>query len=142
MKKRVLACGTFDLLHPGHLHFLKQARSLGDELHVCVARDYNVFRIKQRLPLWDEHKRALELSTLPFVDCVHLGHKEDFLYPVELIRPHIIALGYDQSLPCTMEDYLAEHHITLTRLTPHQEHTYKSSLLRPHFTDTIRCMTS
>jgi FAD synthetase len=39
---RVLATGTFDLLHPGHVYFLTQARALGDELFVIVARDSNV----------------------------------------------------------------------------------------------------
>ena len=39
---RVLATGTFDLLHPGHVYFLTQARAMGDELFVIVARDSNV----------------------------------------------------------------------------------------------------
>ncbi|MCJ7794379.1 MAG: adenylyltransferase/cytidyltransferase family protein, partial [Methanoregulaceae archaeon] len=40
--KRVVATGTFDLLHPGHLYYLEQSKKLGDELFVIVARNTNV----------------------------------------------------------------------------------------------------
>jgi FAD synthetase len=36
---RILATGTFDILHPGHLRYLSEAKELGDELYVIVARD-------------------------------------------------------------------------------------------------------
>ena len=37
-RKRVMCCGTFDYLHPGHLSFIAQAAALGDDLYVVVAR--------------------------------------------------------------------------------------------------------
>ena len=37
--RRIVATGTFDILHPGHVYYLEQSRALGDELHVIVARD-------------------------------------------------------------------------------------------------------
>ena len=40
--RRVVATGTFDLLHPGHVFYLEESARLGDELHVIVARDVNV----------------------------------------------------------------------------------------------------
>ncbi|MEF8827161.1 MAG: adenylyltransferase/cytidyltransferase family protein, partial [Halapricum sp.] len=42
MGDRVVAQGTFDLLHPGHLYYLREAASMGEELHVIVARRENV----------------------------------------------------------------------------------------------------
>ena len=56
-ERRVLCCGTFDYLHPGHLSFLKQAAALGDDLHVVIARDENVLRIKGVAPDHAETKR-------------------------------------------------------------------------------------
>ena len=47
---KVMGCGTFDGLHPGHLSYMKQLRNLGDEIYVVVARDCNVKDIKCRLP--------------------------------------------------------------------------------------------
>ncbi|EQD52190.1 glycerol-3-phosphate cytidyltransferase, partial [mine drainage metagenome] len=46
MGVRVMATGVFDLLHPGHLYFLTEARKLGDELVVVVARDQTARRLK------------------------------------------------------------------------------------------------
>jgi cytidyltransferase-like protein len=40
--RRVVATGTFDILHPGHIYYLEESRKLGDELWVIVARDANV----------------------------------------------------------------------------------------------------
>lgn len=45
--KRVVATGVFDLLHPGHIHFLRAARELGDELVVIIANDATVRRMKR-----------------------------------------------------------------------------------------------
>ena len=58
MGKRVLCCGTFDYLHPGHISFLKQAARLGTELFVVVARDENVKRLKGRYPDHGEEERV------------------------------------------------------------------------------------
>ncbi|HEY4500387.1 MAG TPA: adenylyltransferase/cytidyltransferase family protein, partial [Candidatus Paceibacterota bacterium] len=49
--KRVMVFGTFDILHPGHLYFLRAAKKLGDYLIVSLARDVNVRKIKGRKAL-------------------------------------------------------------------------------------------
>ena len=46
--KTVLAFGTFDVLHPGHIHYLKKAKGLGDRLVVIVSRDDSVRLIKKK----------------------------------------------------------------------------------------------
>ncbi len=92
--KRVVATGTFDLLHPGHLYYLAQSRLLGDELHVIVARDQNV-RHKPP-PIVPELQRLKMVSALKPVDHARLGDREDMFVPIEEIRPAIITLGYNQ----------------------------------------------
>ncbi|HIH69732.1 adenylyltransferase/cytidyltransferase family protein [Methermicoccus shengliensis] len=92
--KRVLATGTFEFLHPGHLHFLSEARKLGDELVVLVARD-SMIRHKPR-PIIPERQRLEMVSALRVVDRAVLGSERDIFEPLYEIRPDVIALGYDQ----------------------------------------------
>jgi len=91
---RVLATGTFDLLHPGHLYFLEQAKSLGDELYVIVSRDRNVHH--KPSPILPEEQRLLMVRSLKPVDHAVLGSLVDYFEPIESIRPDIIVLGHDQ----------------------------------------------
>ncbi len=92
--KRVMATGTFDILHPGHVEFLKKARELGDELVVVVARDSNV-RHKPK-PVIPEKQRLEMVQALKWVDIAVLGDERDMFRPVVELKPDIIALGYDQ----------------------------------------------
>lgn len=91
---RVMAAGVFDLLHTGHLHYLEQARSYGDELVVVVARDASVARRKHD-PITPEEMRLELVRALKPVDQAVLGHKEDHFKTVEELEPAIIALGHD-----------------------------------------------
>jgi FAD synthetase len=91
---RVVAQGTFDILHPGHVHYLQDAADMGDELHVIVARSVNVTH-KEPPVVPDEQRREM-VGALKPVDQAHLGHPEDIFVPIERIEPDIIALGYDQ----------------------------------------------
>ena len=91
---RVLATGTFDLLHPGHVYFLNQAKAMGDELFVIVARDSNVTH-KQK-PIVPEAQRLEMIDALEMVNKAFLGSEKDIFEPLKKIRPDIITLGYDQ----------------------------------------------
>jgi len=91
---RVLATGTFDLLHPGHVYFLTQAKALGDELIVIVARDSNI--IHKPKPIIPEEQRLEMVNSLKMVDQALLGSEKDIFEPLKQIKPDIIALGYDQ----------------------------------------------
>ncbi|WP_256299395.1 adenylyltransferase/cytidyltransferase family protein [Haloarchaeobius salinus] len=90
----VIAQGTFDILHPGHLHYFSEAASLGDELHVIIARRENVTH-KQKPILPDRQRRDM-VAALEMVDEAHLGHTEDIFVPIERIDPDCIVLGHDQ----------------------------------------------
>ncbi len=72
---RVLATGTFDLLHPGHLLYLERSKKLGDELVVIVARDVNV-KHKPK-PIVPEDQRLKMVQALKVVDLAILGDEKD-----------------------------------------------------------------
>lgn len=93
--KKVLVAGVFDLVHPGHLHFLQRAKELG-EVYVVVARDSTVERIKGRRPVVPEGQRLRVVSQLKPVDHAVLGEEGDLLKVVERIRPDVILLGPNQ----------------------------------------------
>ncbi len=91
----VVATGVFGILHPGHILYLREARKLGDELIVIVARDIMVER-KKLNKFIPEEQRLEVVRALKMVDRAILGDEEDMLKPIEEIKPDIIALGKDQ----------------------------------------------
>ena len=92
--RRAVAQGTFDLLHPGHLHYLEEAADMAGELHVIVARGDNVTH-KPKPVVPDDQRREM-VAALEAVDEARLGHTEDFFVPVRDIDPDVIVLGHDQ----------------------------------------------
>ena len=92
---KIMATGAFDILHMGHIYFLKEAKKLGDELVVIVACDSTVRKLKHE-PVTSEKMRLLLIKELKIVDEAYLGQKDDIYKIVEEIKPDIIALGYDQ----------------------------------------------
>lgn len=92
---KVMATGTFDLLHLGHIYYLKEAKKLGDQLMVVVATDSTVRKLKHE-PINPEEIRLKLIKELRVVDEAYLGHEIDMYEIVEQIRPDIIALGFDQ----------------------------------------------
>lgn len=132
--KRVLVFGTFDELHPGHLNFFRQAKALGDELVVVVARDRTVERVKGRRPTEDERVRRRRVQAVEEVQAAVLGDKKDYLKVIKDTSPDIIALGYDQKFMVSdLGKYLTErglNMIRVVRLKPFLENKYKTSLRR------------
>jgi FAD synthetase len=92
-----MASGVFDLLHLGHLHYLQEARKLGDELVVVVATDATV-RKRKHEPVTPQEMRKEMVASLKVVDRSVLGREGDMFAVVEELKPDIIALGYDQEL--------------------------------------------
>lgn len=91
---RVLATGTFDLLHPGHILYLSKAKALGDELYVIVARE-SMIKHKPK-PVLSEEQRLAMVKALRIVDYAQLGSEKDIFEPLCQIKPDIIALGKNQ----------------------------------------------
>ena len=94
--KVVLAGGVFDIIHPGHIHTLNAAKNLGDVLIVVIATDKTAEKMKKRLPLHSQDQRKMLVDALSVVDLGVVGHEGDIFKTVDVIRPQIIALGYDQ----------------------------------------------
>ena len=94
--KIVLAGGVFDIIHPGHIHTLNAAKKLGDTLIVVVATDKTAIKMKKRNPLHSAQLRQELVSSLTMVDLCIIGDEEDIFKTVDLVKPEIIALGYDQ----------------------------------------------
>ena len=95
--KVVLAGGVFDIIHPGHINTLNAAKKLGDFLVVVIATDKTPIKMKKRNPLHSAQLRQELVSSLTMVDLCIIGNEEDIFKTVELVRPQIIALGYDQT---------------------------------------------
>ena len=95
--KRVMAVGVFDLLHAGHLHYLEQAKSLGDCLVVVIAHDDTV-RIRKHEPVTNHDLRCRMVEGLKPVDEAIIGNPPDVpIFDIlPIVKPDIIALGYDQ----------------------------------------------
>lgn len=90
----VLAQGTFDILHPGHVHYLRDAAAMGDRLSVIIARRENVTH--KQPPILPNRQRREMIEALAVVDDAIVGHPEDIFVPIEELDPDIIVLGYDQ----------------------------------------------
>ncbi|HJK10801.1 MAG TPA: FAD synthase [Methanocorpusculum sp.] len=92
--RKIVATGTFDILHPGHLFYLEESRKLGDELWVIVARERNV--VHKPRPIVPEEQRLKMISGLRCVDHAILGDLEDMFRPIADIDPEVVTLGFNQ----------------------------------------------
>lgn len=92
---KVMATGVFDIIHLGHLYFLKEAKKLGDELVVVVATDKSAEKLKH-IPITSQEMRVQLVGELKPVDKAVMGYEDDRYKIVKEIKPDIIALGFDQ----------------------------------------------
>ncbi len=125
---RVVATGTFDILHPGHLWYLSESAKLGDELYVIVARDANI-RHKPR-PVIPEEQRRMMVEALKPVTKAILGDQEDMYKPIREIQPDIITLGWNQHFdPELLMQELEKKHIAakVVRISGYSNSPYTSS---------------
>jgi len=94
---RVMAVGVFDLLHAGHLHYMEQAKSLGDHLVVVVAHDDTVRKRKHEPVTGQDLRRRMVEGLKPVNEAVIGNPPEVPIFDIlPEVNPDIIALGYDQ----------------------------------------------
>ena len=95
--KKILVGGCFDILHYGHIHFLKESKKLGDYLVVAVESDKRIKKLKgEKRPFHSQDQRREMLESLSFVDEVIVLNDEmtdeDYFNLVERVRPFVIAV--------------------------------------------------
>jgi rfaE bifunctional protein nucleotidyltransferase chain/domain len=94
--KLVFTNGVFDLLHVGHLRYLKAARELGDALAIGVNSDASVKILKgEQRPILPEAERAELLAALACVDYVCIFSEEDPRELIKAVVPSILVKGGD-----------------------------------------------
>lgn len=92
----VFTNGVFDLLHPGHIRYLQQARSLGDVLIVGVNADSSVRRNKGAgRPINPEDERAELIAGLACVDAVVIFAEDTPAEIVRAVQPDVLVKGAD-----------------------------------------------
>lgn len=132
---RVMVFGTFDVVHPGHLSFFRQAKKLGDYLIAVVARDENSRRAKSHWPKNNEKSRVVSIRKVKLVDKAILGSRTyNFYRTIRTHKPDIIALGYDQKPSIwQLKKDLKRHRINnieTVRLRSYKPEIFKSSKLK------------
>lgn len=125
--------GTFDGIHEGHRSCFSQAKAVADHVVAIVAPDAIVERLKGRPPRHSIRERIEALQEEPLVDEVVVGDQTLDTYDVlSLLRPNLVALGYDQlALSESVRSWANQHapEIRFVRLESFQPDTFKSSLL-------------
>ncbi len=92
----VFTNGVFDLLHPGHVRYLSQARSLGDALVVGVNSDRSVRANKgEGRPVTAEAERAEVVAALACVDAVVIFDEDTPLATITALQPDVLVKGAD-----------------------------------------------
>ncbi|MEM1124700.1 MAG: D-glycero-beta-D-manno-heptose 1-phosphate adenylyltransferase, partial [Bacteroidota bacterium] len=95
-QKIIFTNGCFDLLHYGHLHYLVQAKSLGDKLIIGLNSHKSVKRLKgQHRPINDDLTRFYLLASLVFVDAVIEFSEDTPLELIKKVQPDILVKGGD-----------------------------------------------
>ncbi len=131
--KKVLIAGTFDIIHPGHLYLLKQAKKRGEFLIVVIARDKTVKKEKGRPPDFNEKERVKNLKKFHLADRVLLGNRKNKLKIVTTLKPDVVCLGYDQKISINnLKKELKKRGLSITviRLKSYFPRRYKSSLIQ------------
>ena len=92
----VFTNGCFDLLHPGHIHILTEAREMGDVLIVGLNSDVSIGGLKgPSRPIMDQYARSLLLSSFSFVDAVVLFDEPTPIDLILVVKPDVLVKGGD-----------------------------------------------
>jgi len=98
-RRVVLTNGVFDLLHTGHLYYLRQARRLGDALVIALNADASVRALKgPARPVQSEEQRAYALGALECVDAVVIFREPRLTAEIRALRPDVYCKAGDYTL--------------------------------------------
>ncbi|MFA6476196.1 MAG: adenylyltransferase/cytidyltransferase family protein [Candidatus Paceibacterota bacterium] len=105
MEKKVFVSGCFDLLHSGHIHFLKKASKYGD-LYVSIGSNKNIRYLKEREPANSEEERLTIIGAIRYVKEAFIARgmgELDFVEDLKRIRPDIFIVNEDGNTPAKRE---------------------------------------
>lgn len=126
----VFLAGSFDHFHVGHQWLLSQAFSLGDSVHIIVARSSTILKIKGKAPHYNDEQRCARVQqecqyyTKP--NTVELGREAaDFEAVLRSVAPDVLLLGYDQRF-APPAWFMGK----VVRCAPYNEKVFKSSYFR------------
>jgi rfaE bifunctional protein nucleotidyltransferase chain/domain len=120
-KRIVFTNGCFDLLHPGHIYTLTQAKALGDVLVVAINSDASVKRLKgEERPILNQEERAVMLSALAVVDYVTIFAEDTPLEVIRLLVPDVLVKGGDWGADAVVGRDIVEAHGGKVVLIPYQ----------------------
>lgn len=114
-KKIVFTNGCFDLIHTGHVRYLKEAKALGDLLVVALNTDASVSKLKPGRPIITEAQRAEVTASLEAVDYVTLFDEDTPYELIKLLRPDVLLKGGDWPI----EDIVGSDLVPETRRLPY-----------------------
>jgi len=124
-RKVVFTNGCFDIIHAGHVRYLREARSLGDVLVIGLNSDASVSRLKPGRPVNAEADRAEVLSALESVDFVTVFHEDTPYELIKTLRPDILVKGGDWE----KSDIVGSDLVEDTRSLPFHEGRSTSSII-------------
>ena len=94
--KIIFTNGCFDILHRGHVYYLKEAKKLGDKLIIGLNSDFSVSNLKgASRPFMNENDRATILESLSVVDGISIFNEDNPLELIKLLKPDILVKGGD-----------------------------------------------
>lgn len=126
----VLTFWTFDITHPWHEYYLRNARLYWDKLVTIVATDENVYKFKLKFPKNNQEQRLENVKNLWISDIVIIWEWIEPLKWIDLYMPKVVCLWYDQKwFSDILENYLLEKNldIKLVRIDSFRDDIYKSS---------------
>lgn len=94
-KKIIFTNGCFDILHVGHVRYLKDAKKLGDILIVGLNSDKSVNSIKPNRPIIPDFQRAEVLSALEMIDYVVIFDEDTPYKLISAVKPDVLVKGGD-----------------------------------------------
>ena len=130
---KTITFGTFDIVHPGHIYYLSEAKKYGDILTTIIATDENVEKFKSCPPKFWLRQRIIDIQNTHIPDTVIAGSNASPLSWIEEHNPDVVCIWYDQTgFLDTLNTYISERssNIHIIRIDSYQADIYKSSLLK------------
>lgn len=125
-KRIVFTNGCFDIIHVGHVRYLKDAKKLGDILVVGINSDGSVKRLKEGRPIVTAEQRAEVLSNLSMVDYVTIFDEDTPYELIKYLMPDVLVKGGDWKI----EDIVGSDLVKETYSLPLVEGISTSEIIR------------